>query len=145
MSLVLTSGKFLEALGSEIGTGSIFCLSFSLSNRVFMFIYVFLIFLGGECVPNIGTVLPKKECYCPLGRFGRTCEKVSSITSKVSLHGVKSYLIDVLYRQPIKLFQVVSTSELRRPFFRGSNSDETVSPTLLATYRVSHIHSDRFS
>ena len=32
--LVLTSGKFLEALGSGIGTGSIFCLSFSLSNRV---------------------------------------------------------------------------------------------------------------
>ena len=32
--LVLTSGKFLEALGSEIGTGSIFYLSFSLSNRV---------------------------------------------------------------------------------------------------------------
>ena len=77
----------------------------------FMFIYVFLIFLGGECVPNVGTVLPKKECYCPLGRFGRKCEKVSSIISKVSLHGVKSYLIDVLFRQPIKLFQVVSTSE----------------------------------
>jgi hypothetical protein len=34
MFLVLTSGKFLEALGSGIGTGSIFCLSFSLSNRV---------------------------------------------------------------------------------------------------------------
>ena len=32
--LVLTSGKFLEALGNGIGTGSIFCLSFSLSNRV---------------------------------------------------------------------------------------------------------------
>ena len=32
--LVLTSGNFLEALGSRIGTGSIFCLSFSLSNRV---------------------------------------------------------------------------------------------------------------
>ena len=32
--LVLTLGKFLEALGSRIGTGSIFCLSFSLSNRV---------------------------------------------------------------------------------------------------------------
>ena len=32
--LVLTSGKFLEALGGGIGTGSIFCLSFSLSNRV---------------------------------------------------------------------------------------------------------------
>ena len=55
-----------------------------------MFIYVFLIFLGGECVPNVGTILPKRECYCPLGRFGRKCEKVSSITSKVSLHGVKS-------------------------------------------------------
>ena len=27
-------GKFVEALGSGIGTGSIFCLSFSLSNRV---------------------------------------------------------------------------------------------------------------
>ena len=32
--LVLTSGNFLEALGSRIGTGSIFCLSFWLSNRV---------------------------------------------------------------------------------------------------------------
>ena len=32
--LVLPSGKFLEALGSGIRTGSIFCLSFSLSNRV---------------------------------------------------------------------------------------------------------------
>ena len=32
--LVLTSGKFLEALGSEIGTGLVFCLSFALSNRV---------------------------------------------------------------------------------------------------------------
>ena len=34
MFLVLTSGKFLEALGCEVRTGSIFCLSFSLSNRV---------------------------------------------------------------------------------------------------------------
>ena len=34
MFLVLTSGKFLEALGSGIVTGSIFCLSFSLSNNV---------------------------------------------------------------------------------------------------------------
>ena len=32
--LVLTSGKFLEGLGSGIGTCSIFCLSFALSNRV---------------------------------------------------------------------------------------------------------------
>jgi hypothetical protein len=29
MFLVLTSGKFLEALGSEIGTGLVFCLSAS--------------------------------------------------------------------------------------------------------------------
>ena len=35
MFLVLTSGKFLEALGSGIGTGSIFCLSFSLSTGWF--------------------------------------------------------------------------------------------------------------
>ena len=35
--LVLTSGKFLEALGIGIGTGSIFCLSFSLTNRVEQF------------------------------------------------------------------------------------------------------------
>ena len=33
--LVLTSGKFLEALGSRIGTGLVFCLSFSVSNNVF--------------------------------------------------------------------------------------------------------------
>ena len=32
--LVLTSGKFLEALGSGIGIGIVFCLSFSVSNTV---------------------------------------------------------------------------------------------------------------
>ena len=32
--LVLTLGKFLEALGTRIGTCSIFCHSFSLSNNV---------------------------------------------------------------------------------------------------------------
>ena len=32
--LVLTWGKFLEALGSGIGTGLVFCLSFSVSNNV---------------------------------------------------------------------------------------------------------------
>jgi hypothetical protein len=34
MFLVLTSGKFLEALGSGIGTSLVFCLSFSVSNNV---------------------------------------------------------------------------------------------------------------
>ena len=34
--LVLTLGKFLEALGSEIGTCSVFCHSFSLSNNVWI-------------------------------------------------------------------------------------------------------------
>jgi len=37
--LVLKSGKFLEALGGGIGTGSVFCLSFSLSNRVGCLLY----------------------------------------------------------------------------------------------------------
>ena len=32
--LVLTLGKFLEALGSGIGTGLVFCHSFSVSNNV---------------------------------------------------------------------------------------------------------------
>jgi hypothetical protein len=32
--LVLTLGKFLEALGSGIGTGLVFCHSFSFSNDV---------------------------------------------------------------------------------------------------------------
>ena len=35
--LVLTSGKFLEALESGIGTGSVFCHSFSVSNNVYFF------------------------------------------------------------------------------------------------------------
>ena len=58
--LVLTSGKFLEALGSGIGTGSIFCLSFSLSNRVESFvshpklIFVMMILgYGGSSWPNV--------------------------------------------------------------------------------------------
>ena len=42
MFLVLTLGKFLEALGSGIGTGSIFCLSFSLLNRVFSNLSMFV-------------------------------------------------------------------------------------------------------
>jgi hypothetical protein len=33
---VLTSGKFLEALGSRIGTGLVFYLSFSVSNNVLL-------------------------------------------------------------------------------------------------------------
>ena len=33
--LVLESGKFLEALGSKIGTGSVFCHSFSFWDNVF--------------------------------------------------------------------------------------------------------------
>jgi hypothetical protein len=33
-NLKKNSGKFLEALGSGIGTGSIFCLSLLLSNNV---------------------------------------------------------------------------------------------------------------
>ena len=41
MFLVLTSGKILKAQGSGIGTGSIFCLSFSLSNRVCYFLSCF--------------------------------------------------------------------------------------------------------
>ena len=36
--LVLTSGKFLEALGSGIRTGSVFCHSFSVSNNVYFFL-----------------------------------------------------------------------------------------------------------
>ena len=45
----MTSGKFLEALGSGIGTGSIFCLSFSLSNRVNSF-------LGGAIAYCLGEI-----------------------------------------------------------------------------------------
>ena len=37
MFLVLTSRKFLEALGSGIGTGLVICHSFSVSNNVVIF------------------------------------------------------------------------------------------------------------
>ena len=42
--LVLTSGKLLKALGSRIGTGLVFCLSFSVSNNV-----TYVIFTGYIC------------------------------------------------------------------------------------------------
>ena len=35
MFLVLTSGKLLAALGSGIGTGLVFCLSFSVLNNLY--------------------------------------------------------------------------------------------------------------
>ena len=54
--LVLTSGKFLEALGSGIGTGSIFCLSFSLSNRVSsnLLLYLLRMYYEVEQYPTKG-------------------------------------------------------------------------------------------
>ena len=57
--LVLTSGKFLEALRRGIGTGSIFCLSFSLSNRVLCkqiaIVQSFFFFLDGFYIISLTT------------------------------------------------------------------------------------------
>ena len=61
--LGLTSGKFLEALGSGIGTGSIFCLSFSLSNRECKYDKRFL---GGRNQLEMGLMyLFKDHCSGP--------------------------------------------------------------------------------
>ena len=38
-------------------------------------------FLLGQCLENPGTAMPKRECYCPAGTFGKNCEKSSEITS----------------------------------------------------------------
>lgn len=37
---------------------------------------------NGLCLENPGTAMPRKECYCPTGFFGRYCEKPSPIKSK---------------------------------------------------------------
>ena len=37
---------------------------------------------NGKCIDVQGTALPKKECYCPIGYYGRTCDKISPIKSK---------------------------------------------------------------
>ena len=42
MFLVLTSGKFLEALGSGIGTCLVFCLSSLFSNIVWMYVTLYI-------------------------------------------------------------------------------------------------------
>jgi len=36
---------------------------------------------SGQCLENPGTAMPKRECYCPAGTFGKNCEKSSEITS----------------------------------------------------------------
>jgi len=37
---------------------------------------------NGLCRDNAGTSFPKKECYCPLGFYGRNCEKESSLKNQ---------------------------------------------------------------
>lgn len=36
----------------------------------------------GQCVGTAGTALPRDECYCDLGFFGRYCEKTSVLNKK---------------------------------------------------------------
>ena len=51
---------------------------------------------NGKCIDVQGTALPKKECYCPIGFYGRTCDKVSPIKSKS--YNVTDYTeIDLFY------------------------------------------------
>ena len=62
----MTSGKFLEALGSGIGTGSIFCLSFSLSNRVGLYnaCNIAIPVLNGVSSPGIQNwVIENLKCF----------------------------------------------------------------------------------
>ena len=37
---------------------------------------------GGKCIENPGTALPKRECFCPMGYFGKNCQKQSELKSK---------------------------------------------------------------
>ena len=68
--LVLTSGKFLETLGSGIGTGSIICLSFSLSNRVKGNFGPLLSLLGSSFfVLNLGSCPIQHVTYLKLRRI----------------------------------------------------------------------------
>lgn len=36
----------------------------------------------GQCIDHEGTSLPKKECYCQIGYYGQTCDKISPLNSK---------------------------------------------------------------
>jgi len=37
---------------------------------------------GGRCLQNTVNVEPKRECYCPIGSFGKNCEKKSPLVTK---------------------------------------------------------------
>ena len=50
LGVVLTSGKFLEVLGSGIGAGLVFCHSFSVSNNVFR-----------VCMPDYGQAVAQSK------------------------------------------------------------------------------------
>ena len=80
----MTSGKFLEALGSGIGTGKNFCLSFSLSNNVNYYL---------ECLEyQFITFFSLFFRYCP------NCQKHQQATKKFDLWMLPNMLVISLKR-----------------------------------------------
>ena len=52
-----------------------------LRPKVHIFLKIDETIILGQCLENPGTAMPKKECYCPAGTFGKNCQKDSQITS----------------------------------------------------------------
>ena len=50
-------------------------------SKVHIFLKIDQTIFLGQCLENPGTAMPKRECYCPAGSFGKNCEKSSEITS----------------------------------------------------------------
>ena len=132
MFLVLTSGKFLEALGSGIGTGSIFCLSFSLSNRVigihfrFLFIFANMAASGGQLSCPLDTGAFRNDKYLELQiiqmteilvlylLFGTTSCLLgtysSSENTKRELESPCQLVVLLLLQQPVQLIELFPQS-----------------------------------
>ena len=50
-------------------------------SKVHIFLKIDQTIILGQCLENPGTAMPKRECYCPAGSFGKNCQKDSQITS----------------------------------------------------------------
>ena len=57
---------------------------FQHSRNIPWYLLILLCFynLGGRCIQNAVNVEPKRECYCPVGIFGKNCQNKSPLSTK---------------------------------------------------------------
>ena len=81
--MILSQGYPLQSPGVSLQGQRSLSTCFS-SCLPFFWLLILLCFynLGGRCIQNAVNVEPKRECYCPVGSFGKNCQNKSPLSTK---------------------------------------------------------------